>query len=234
MTEIGTALARFPADDDDDVLVAVLARIEKGELVLAASEAARVAGYLGHARKAVRRHASGALAAAIRSGSIGPECCEALLASDDAATRWGAAFALSKSGTARAEAVEVALATLEADDGDVRWAAAAIVVAAARESPQLRMRLRTLTTGGAATTRKMALLCLCDSGERDTEIYLRALGDRDALVRLAALTALGRIGDSSAPPLAAVSAVADADTEATVRRAAVAILRRLAPKDRPG
>jgi hypothetical protein len=73
----------------------------------------------------------------------------------------------------------------------------------------------------------MALLCLCDSGERDGALYRGALADADPFVRLAALTSLARGGDRSDESLAAISAVADADADARVRRGAAAIHRRL-------
>jgi len=220
-----------PSDDDEDAILSVLLAIEDGTLPASRRDAGRLTGYLTHARKPVRRRACGALATAIRSGAIAAEDCEVLLASSDATERWGAAFALSRAGHTTDAVVEVALATLESADGDVRWAAASIVIAAARESEPLRTRLRILVTEGSATKRKMALLCLADGGEREIPICLRALHDDDALVRLAALTTIGRIAAATPAVVAAVTAVADADTEATVRRAATAILRRLGADD---
>lgn len=235
------ATAVLPPDDDEDEILSVLLAIEDGTLVASPRDAARLTGYLGHERKPVRRRAGGALATAIRSGAIAAEACEALLQSPDATLRWGAAFALSRAGLATEAVIDVALATLDSGDGDVRWAAASIVITAARESDALRTRLRNLVGDGTptmrntvpSTLRKMALLCLADGGEREVPVCLRALRDEDSLVRLAALTTLGRVAAATPAVLAAVTAVADADTEAPVRRAATAILARLAGGDPP-
>ena len=228
MMDEGSATAAFPAtDDDEDAIVSVLASIERGEVEMAPGHLSPVAAYLAHPRKAVRRHAAGALSVAFARGQVEPSICEDLLTSDDRNVRWGAAFALGHAGHAGSRVIDVAMATLDADDGDVRWAAASIVVRTARASADLRSRLRALAGDGQARTRKMALLCLCDSGERDGGLYRGALADADPFVRLAALTSLARGGDRSEETLSAISAVADTDADARVRRGAVAILRRL-------
>jgi len=212
---------------NDDALAGELAAIEGGRLDVGPGDTARLIRHLCHSRKALRRLAAGALGAAVRRGAIPPEVCERLLGSDDGQQRWGAAFALSRAGRNSAAVVEVATTTLDSGDGDLRWAAASIVIGAARESAALRVRLRELTESASATMRKMALLCLAESGEREAAIYLRALDDPETLVRIAALTALSRAGIATDGVLEAIGQLAGADRAAAVRRVAAAIHRRL-------
>jgi len=220
--------AGFPeALGDEDAVLAILAAIERRDRAMRADELPQVAACLAHPIKTIRRAAAGALAASLAGGIVGPADCEALLAQDDADVRWGTAFALGRAGHANARVLDIAIEALANDDGDVRWAAASIVVATARACGELRARLRTLVASGTSRTRKMALLCLCDCGERDGVLYRAALADADPFVRLAALTSLARGGDRSPESLAAIASVADSDEDARVRRGAGAILRRL-------
>lgn len=205
-----------------------LAAIASNEGSLDAGDAARLLACLGHQAKGVRRSAAKAVGEALRQGTIAREDCEALLVGHDAATRWGAAFALSAAGVRSPAIVDAALPALDDADGDVRWAAAAVVAAAARDSADLRDRLRNFGTDPSARMRKMALLCLCDSGEQELQPFVSALADIDPYVRLAALTSLARRGDRSTESLSAISEVAKTDARANVRRAADAVLRRLA------
>lgn len=208
-------------------IVSALARLEEGEVPVSPGEATGLVDFLAHASKQVRRRAAGALATAIRQGAIAAAACEARMEGDDPARRFGLAFALSRAGAASPRVVDAAVEALGAGDGDVRWAASSIVIAAARTDDGVVRRLRSLAQAGGPAARKMALACLADGGVRERTVFLRALGDPDPLVRIAALTALGRVGDRSAAALEALRKVADGDAEATVRRAASAILGRL-------
>jgi HEAT repeat protein len=155
---------------------------------------------------------------------------DARLSSSDAEVRWVAAFAASRAGVSDDRVVGIAVEALAFEDGDVRWAAAAIVTRAARDSDVLRTQLRSIVASGTPRSRKMALLCLCDSGVSDGHLYRSALADEDPFVRLAALTSLARSGDASPESLAALRAVIDGDADARVRRGATAILSRLSPQ----
>src|SRR5207247_4157532 len=87
------------------------------------------------------------------------------------------------------------LETLGADDGDVRWAAAGILVRL-RDRAALVGSLRALLASRNATQRKMALYCLRDLETRAPEVeqaVLHALGDADRDVRLAAIATLARL-----------------------------------------
>lgn len=230
-TQAGKAAPAVAPRDDEQEICATLARVESGQLALASDGFPRLAALLGHDRKRVRRLAAGALAACLARKLVAEGDCERLLASESFEVRWGAAFAMSRAGLASERALDVAMGALGASDGDVRWAAAGVVNAAARNSAELRTRLRALVRSSSAVERKMALLCLCDIGEHDDGVYVEALGDGDALVRIAALTALARCGAVSPQAAAAISAAAHADAEARVRRAAAAVLERIRKAD---
>jgi HEAT repeat protein len=220
-------MAVFPEHRDELAVLAMLASVEQGDVDLDPGDVPLVASFLRDAPRTVRRQAGGALAAFARSNASGRALCESLLTNENPHVRWGAAYALGKAGLVGDAVIDVAVATLDDEDGDHRWAAARIVSAAARESDDLRARLRELAVTGGPRSRKMALLCLCDAGERDGAFYRSALGDEDAFVRLAALTSLGRSGDRSPQSLDAIEKVAGDDPDQRVRRGATAILAKL-------
>lgn len=220
--------AVWPATDaGEDPLVARLAGLERGDVEPGPDDGGRAIDLLSHDSPKVRRHAAGAVATMLTGGQISTDSCRRVLSSGSDDARWGAAFALARSGFADDSVVDVALACLESADGDRRWAAEAVLVDVARGSAPLRARLRELATNGTTRSRKMALLCLCDSGERDGVLFRSALADPDPFVRMAGLTSLARGGDRSNESLSAISNTADGDEDARVRRAAAAVHRRL-------
>lgn len=182
---------------------------------------------LEHPDKAVRRRAADSLAAALAGGDIEADSLRPSLTSPSREVRWGVAFALRSSGRRDAALLEAWMEALGNEDGDVRWAAAAIVIEAARGEESLRDRLLTLASSGGPLSRKMALFCLCAAGPRDASPFLAALSDEDSFVRLAALTSLGRLGVRDDDVIGAIAAIGSGDCEPRVRRAAVAVLDRL-------
>lgn len=233
MTTQDRPLAEFPADDDEAALAAVLGGIEAGTLSVSALDVPRVAVCLGHGVKAVRRRAAGALAACIADGAIGAGKVEELLASDAAEVRWGAAYALGRSGHVGAAVLDAAFGAFASADADVRWAAASLVIPLARSSGGVVGTLRALVRSGSQGERKMALFCLGESGHAEGDVFVDGLRDTEPLVRVAAMTALVRSGHRPPAALAAVSDLCERDPEASVRRAAAAILRRLTPPSDP-
>ena len=218
--------AGSPERERDEAIRALFQRVEAAGRYTD-EDAALLARCFGDPRKAVRRRAANMVAAAITSGAVTPELCERGLDSTDAATRWTAAFTLGRAGRTTPRVIDVALEQFQIPDGDVRWAAAAIVTPVARVIEDLRSRLRVLATGADATARKMALICLADAGDRDVALAVRALEDENAYVRLAALKALARIGDASPAVLTALRTMAEADPEERIRRAATVVAERL-------
>src|SRR6185369_11482334 len=91
--------------------------------------------------------------------------------------------------------VPVLLDTLGAEDGDLRWAATAILLGLSDRAATVA-GLRGLLDAGNAAQRKMALYCLRDLGIRSPDAEaaaIRALADVDQGVRLAAMAALARL-----------------------------------------
>jgi hypothetical protein len=181
---------------------------------------------LGNERKAVQRTAAQVLALWSRTTADVASRLRALLRDEPLRHRFGAAFALAKLGPDPAM-MPVLLETLGEADGDMRWAAATLVVDLARERPAFRDELHSLAASGTAGQRKMAIYCLRDLGETGAgleEILVADLTHPDEGVRLAALAALGRLFGARESAFRAVLRVAGEDTDAGVRRAAVSQL----------
>lgn len=139
--------------------------------------------------------------------------------------RWGAAFVLHRVGRRDEGVFGGALDALGADDGDVRWAAAQIVVSLAAANVDRRHRVREIAADPAAAGRKMALYCLRDLGGNDEEVFVAGLTAVDSGVRLAAVACLGRVRTLSAREVGALLAAVENDTDAGLRRAATVALR---------
>jgi HEAT repeat protein len=197
---------------------------------------------LGHERKAVQRTAAEALALWSPNTPDLADGLRALIRSGSPRHRFGAAFALAKLGP-DPETLPVLLETLGQADGDLRWAAATLVVDLVRRRPELRERLLDLARDGTAAQRKMSIYCLRDlepedpaspdrgevargagEGEPFAAILLANLAHEDSSVRLAALAAIGRCFSASEPALRAVLRATREDPDAGVRRAAVSRL----------
>lgn len=220
-------VARFPAASDAGATAALLTSLEAGQVTLAREDLPRLVELLGSDRKGLRRSAAGALATALESGSLDAGSAGPLLAHPDALVRWGAAFAMHRAGLGGAPVQAVALEALASDDGDVRWAASSMLVAATRHDTALVATLRELAACDNRIARKMALLTLAEAGHCDEGTAFRALDDGDALVRIAAITALGRGAAPGRATLDVLAALAARDADGAVRRAAAAVRKRL-------
>jgi HEAT repeat protein len=212
---------RAPAPETRRAAIAALA--EGG--TVAPEELDALVECLGDAAKAVQRAAAEAFVPlAARGVDVGAVLERALVAGDPR-RRWGAAFALALLGNAPASVLPVLLDALGAEDGDLRWAAAAIV-GRVRDRTLLCAELRRLAAGGNAAQRKMALYCLRDLDLRAPEVeaaVVAALEDQAWDVRLAAIAALARIAiDRAGAAVRLVRALASDDVR--VRRAAAAAL----------
>lgn len=204
-------------------LAALAAIIERGGAD--PGELRAIAACLGDEKKIVQRRASEVLAALDQQGVGVRDLLVAMLQSATAAQRWGAAFALSLLGTPPAEALPVLLESLGDEDGDVRWAAANILVRV-RSVPSLADALSALLRTGTAAQRKMAAYCLRDLDARGATVeaaLLGALDDADAAVRIAAMSSLARLAHDRAAAAQRLIGMLD-DADAGVRRAAAAVL----------
>ena len=193
-----------------------------------AAELEALADCLGHDRKVVQRRAAEAFAALDRRGTPVRAVLATALGSAAIRQRWGAAYALSLLGVPPPETLPVLLETLGQDDGDMRWAAARIVVRMRDEAGLVPM-LAELATRGSGPQRKMALYCLRDleAVPADAErVAIAALGDPDVGVRLAALSTLPAVAIDRAAAARRVLSLLD-DPDGGVRRAAAAALGKL-------
>ena len=227
-----TLADRLRAPDPEVCRAAIAELAERGKAT--PEELAALADCLGAGRKAVERPAAEAFAALAARGAPVDEVLLAALASPLPRRRWGAAFALSLAGDPPAATLPVLLETLGADDGDLRWAAAGIVVRL-RDRAALVGSLRALLASRNATQRKMALYCLRDLETRAPEVeqaVLQALGDADRDVRLAAIATLARLAlDRGGAAERLVHALETGDER--VRRAAAAGLGALGERSAP-
>lgn len=181
---------------------------------------------LAHPRKVVQRPAADAFAALAIRGIPVRAVLEPALTAAEFGQRWGAAFALSRLGEPPPASVPVLLEALATGDGDVRWAAADILLRVA-DRDDLVERLRSRVASGTAAARKMALYCLRDLDARTPEIeavVVRALDDAERDVRLAAVSAIARLALDRAGAAAGLVAVLEEDADERVRRAAAAAL----------
>jgi hypothetical protein len=151
----------------------------------------------------------------------------AALDSESALLRWGAAFALAEAGVFDAAVGEAALDALRLDDGDIRWAAAAIVRAVAEREPAFLLRLEEVAAGSSGEQRKMSIYCLRDLGRCDPALYVGALGAADVGTRHAALSALQACGEAGADTVDAVVARLAVETDIGVRRSLAIVLGRI-------
>jgi HEAT repeat protein len=193
-----------------------------------AGELAALLDALGADTKAVQRGAAEAVAALARAGQDVEELLAAALADASPRRRWGGAYAWSRLGRMPAVCLPVLLDALGADDGDLRWASAAILRELGVGLP-LEAPLRSLLTSANPLQRKMALYSLRDLNVRGSglePVLHDALADPDAAVRLAAMSALATLADDRAAAADALLLRLD-DTDAGVRRAAAAALGRL-------
>jgi HEAT repeat protein len=183
---------------------------------------------LASRHKVVQRRAAEAFVALHARGIAVRDQILMLLHSETLPQRWGAAYALSLLGPPPASVVPILLECLGAGDGDVRWAAADILLRL-RDRVPLVEPLCGLVRSGNAGQRKMAAYCLRDLDQTSAaaeSLMLAALQDIDPGVRMAAMSYLvGAASDRAAAAHRIVDLLNDPD--AGVRRAAAAILGRL-------
>jgi HEAT repeat protein len=221
---------RTSALDERLAAIAELAAHEHPE----PGELQALAACLGSPPKVLQRHAAEAFAALHRQGVAVTALLLAGLQAPDRQQRWGAAYALSRIGPAPAQALPVLLECLGVDDGDLRWAAADILVHMARDT-HLVGALQQLLADGNPAQRKMAAYCLRDLEVRTPAVeqaVRAALADAAPGVRMAAILGLARLGSERAALALQVAAMLT-DADAGVRRAAAAALGTLGESTEP-
>jgi hypothetical protein len=149
------------------------------------------------------------------------------LAAGPPARLWTVAYALYLAGDRSERLWPVLLGGLGADDGDLRWATARLIVHL--DIDDLDRRFVDAAATGPREQRKMALYCLRERGVRTPEIEqcaLRALVDAEPGVRLAALSTLAALFVDASRAGERMATLLE-DPDAGVRRAAAAALGKL-------
>jgi HEAT repeat protein len=180
--------------------------------------------------KTVRRRAADALVAAARRDPSLVAAIRPNLKSCDPRIRFGTAYALGTIGSAAftidtAEPLHEALGN---PDGDVRWAAAELIVQLGRRYPsQIGAELLALARTGNPAARKMSIYCIRDLGLADDKILdtaTAAARDDDVHVRLAALALLAETFAQQEAAATLMLERLDTDRDPGVRRAAAIAL----------
>jgi HEAT repeat protein len=184
---------------------------------------------LGAGPKGIQRAAAEALGSAVAEDPGLRDRLLQELGGSDPRRRWGAAFALSCGEAPPAEIVPVLVETLASADGDLRWAAARILVRMIAARGASRDVLIPIIGAASPPQRKMALYCLRELGP-DPSLgmapIVNALEDEDRDVRLAALATGASLGRGD-PDVARALARRLADADRGVARAAAAAVGRL-------
>jgi HEAT repeat protein len=217
-------------DGDLDARRRGLSDVESACVPLATDVVEALVNLLGDESKELRRRAAGVLVGACDDSRL-RSLIDAALQSHDPDTRWGAAFVLAQASYADDRVFAAACDAMGGTDGDVRWSASRIVVDYAAANPHAERALRALTAHDNADARKMALYCLRDMGCAQAGVFVPALQDEDAGVRLAALAGLARTGTVERPVLACIEACMVEDAIGGVRRAAAVTLGAVAGDD---
>jgi HEAT repeat protein len=149
---------------------------------------------LGDTERSVRRAASDALVAigGLAGGVDG--VLRRALRGDDPNARWAAAFARARLAPPDPSLLPPIVEALACADGDVRWAAARLLVDIARLHPEVgEVALGLSRAGEAPVVRRMALFCLRElapDDPRTAQALLSASHDTEETLRRAALSAM--------------------------------------------
>jgi HEAT repeat protein len=226
------ALAIALNDAVPDVRLAAIGEVaENPETTLAEPALDALVQCLGANRKIIQRRAAEALAALASHDPRVVEKLRAMLSDADSRARWGAAYALGLVGLEGAldlRALPSLVEALSSDDGDVRWAAAELVVRLGRKDRDaVSNRLFELARSGNLNARKMALYCLRDvGGSREALLAIAesCCSDHQSLLKMAALSLVSRVENSGDRAAALAIRLMENDPDGGVRRCAAVAL----------
>ena len=229
---------------DDDAAEARLAAIreiaENPQLALPERVLDALIRCVGANRKVIQRRAAEALAAIALHDARVVEKLRATLSHSEPRMRWGVAYALGAitlDGALDLAAMPNLIEALSSNDGDVRWAAAELVVRLGKEHREaVSNRLIALAQSESLNARKMALYCLRDVGGPREELLAVAencCADHHSIVRMAALSLLARIENSGERAVARAIRMLEDDVDAGVRRCAAVALGHLGNHSTP-
>ncbi len=183
---------------------------------------------LGDPDRRVARAASDALALLGKTCSEVAGVLRRALHSDTPKRRWGAAFTTARLEPPNEKLLPALVEALGFSEGNLRWAAARLLVETGRLNDQvLPLLLGLVRSDGNPRVRRMATYCLRelapDRPEAAAEL-LAATHERDIALRRAALSALASLMD---PPPAAVDRLIEGltrETDAACRQIAATAL----------
>ncbi len=182
---------------------------------------------LAHSDRAVVRTAIESL---VTLGHDRPEVRDALnrlLQQVPSEKRWPVAYALGQLSQPTSACLSVLTEGLGCEDADIRWATLQLLTRLGKNDKQILPLVSDLLNTGNPTQRRMAVYCLRDLGLEDRSVQLQCLGDRDPLVRVAAVTALSKQSQLSENVLSVLFRLNSNDTDSRVRSAAKFVLERL-------
>jgi HEAT repeat protein len=210
-------------------LNAIMHLVEDASVVVSDETLDALARCLGAGRKAIERRAADAFVAIAARDKRAAAVLLRVIEGAEPRARWTAAYALARcgGGPLAERAIDALFEALANDDGDVRWAAANLIVALGRENrAAIVARLLALAGGENPVAQRMALYGLRDlnaDGDAMREAIERASLADSTHLRLAALAALGCLKDPAAAARIALERL-EQDQDAGVRRAAAAAL----------
>jgi HEAT repeat protein len=183
---------------------------------------------LGDPVKAVVRAASDALVEIARRDPAVEEVVRGALRSGEPARRWGAAFTAARLAPPGPGLLPALVEALGSADGDVRWAAARLIVETGRlHGEVLPLLVGLVRAGEHALVRRMATFALRELAPDRPEaaaVLLEATRDADLHVRRAAFTAMASL---MAPPPGVAARLLEtlrSDGDAAARRLAALAL----------
>ena len=184
---------------------------------------------LGANRKIVQRQAAEALAAAAPTHPHVVDAVRLALAHPDSRMRWGAAYALGLINDALdLRAMPALLEALASSDGDIRWAAAELVVRLGKSDREVvGARLLALSREGNLNARKMALYCLRDIGGNPQALLAAAeqcCAENHSLLKMAALSLISHLGSAGERASGLAIGLLTSDPDEGVRRCAAVAL----------
>ncbi len=183
---------------------------------------------LGDPEKSVVREASNALVAMGRDVPETHSVLREALRSGDPRRRWGAAFTSARLAPPDPSLLPALVEAMGSPDGDVRWAAAKILVEMGRLHPEvLGVTIGLVRAAEQPVVRRMATFCLRELAPDDPRAaaaLVSASRDRDVHLKRAACMALGVVLDP--PPVVPerlLQALTDDPDPVTRRLAALAL-----------
>jgi HEAT repeat protein len=197
---------------------------------------------LGASRKVIQRRGAEALAAFAPQDTRVLRQLRVTLSHLDSRARWGAAYALGLvhlDGALDLRAMPVLVEALSSNDGDVRWAAAELVVRLGKENREpVSSQVIALAQEGNLNARKMALYGLRDLGgprEALLAVAESCCREHQSLLKMAALSLIARIqnpGDPGNRAAALAIGLLENDPDGGVRRCAAVALGHLGNRSR--